>query len=231
MKKISNFFLKDKWLSKILKKNTYTIINPKKKKLEYPINSGFIFSKIDKNKKKIINFFLLNNFKKINSNIIFEKKISNKEKLDCKNIRKAKKKDLKKIQMIASKNLTKSRFNLDKSIKKRDAESIKKAWVSNFFKRKRGDALHVLEIKKEIVGFVLLIFKKKRLIIDLIALSKNQQNKGYGKKLVNQLELIYRNKFSKILVGTQSNNIQSIKFYNKVGFKRIREFVVLHKHL
>ena len=52
MKKISNFFLKDKWLSKILKKNTYTIINPKKN-LEYPINSGFIFSKIDKNKKKI----------------------------------------------------------------------------------------------------------------------------------------------------------------------------------
>ena len=92
MKKTDNFFFKDKWLSKILKKKTYTIINPKKKKLVYPKDSDFIFSKIDKKDKKIINFYLLNDFKKINSNIIFQKKIDNKKELNIKNVRKAKKK-------------------------------------------------------------------------------------------------------------------------------------------
>ena len=71
---------------------------------------------------------------------------------------------------------------------------------------------------------------KKKLIIDLIALSKNYQNKGLGKQLINKLEFIYKNRFNKIIVGTQSNNVQSIKFYNKVGFKKTKELVVLHKH-
>ena len=108
-------------------------------------------------------------------------------------------------------------------------QTSKRLGLITFFK-KRGNALHVILIKKEIVGFVLLLFNKKNLIIDLIALSKNQQNKGIGKILINQLEFIYKNKFKKIIVGTQSNNIQSIKFYKKVGFKKIREFEVLHKH-
>ena len=227
---MDNFFLKDKWLSKILKKKTYTIINPQKKKLIYPRDSDFVFLKINKKDKKIINFYLLNNFKKINTNIIFEKKINDKKRLNDVNLRNAKKKDLKKIQSIAIKSLINSRFNIDKKIKKKDAANIKKAWVNNFFQKKRGNALHVILIKKEIVGFVLLLFNKKNLIIDLIALSKNQQNKGIGKILINQLEFIYKNKFKKIIVGTQSNNIQSIKFYKKVGFKKIREFEVLHKH-
>ena len=227
---MDNFFLKDKWLSKILKKKTYTIINPQKKKLIYPRDSDFVFLKINKKDKKIINFYLLNNFKKINTNIIFEKKINDKKRLNDVNLRNAKKKDLKKIQSIAIKSLINSRFNIDKKIKKKDAANIKKAWVNNFIQKKRGNALHVILIKKEIVGFVLLLFNKKNLIIDLIALSKNQQNKGIGKILINQLEFIYKNKFKKIIVGTQSNNIQSIKFYKKVGFKKIREFEVLHKH-
>ena len=230
MKKMDNFFFKDKWLSKILKKKTYTIINPKKKKLVYPKDSDFIFSKIDKKDKKIVNFYLLNDFKKINSNIIFEKKINNKKELNVENVRKAKKKDLKKIQLIATESLTKSRFNLDKRINKNDAENIKRAWVDNFFKKKRGNALHILLVKKKIAGFVLLLFDKKKLIIDLIALSKNYQNKGLGKQLINKLEFIYKNRFNKIIVGTQSNNVQSIKFYNKVGFKKTKELVVLHKH-
>ena len=81
---------------KNFKKKTYTIINPKKKKLVYPKDSDFIFSKIDKKDKKIVNFYLLNDFKKINSNIIFEKKIDNKKELNVENVRKAKKKRFKK---------------------------------------------------------------------------------------------------------------------------------------
>ena len=63
-------------------------------------------------------------------------------------------------------------MRLDKKIKKKDAANIKKAWVNNFFQKKRGNALHVILIKKEIVGFVLLLFNKKNLIIGTLLMVK-----------------------------------------------------------
>ena len=132
--------------------------------------------------------------------------------------------------MISSKNLTDSRFNVDKLIKNKESKLIKKKWVKNFFLKKRGNALHVIEIKNKILGFVLLIFKKNFLIIDLIAIDKKFQNKGLGKKLIDYIEFFYFKRFKKIIVGTQSNNIQSLKFYKKTGFKKIKEDVIFHKH-
>lgn len=231
MKKINNFFHKDEWLSKILKKNTYSISNPMKKTIIYPEKSEFVFTKINKKKKKVINFFLLNKFKKINSNIIFAKKINPNKNILIEDLRNAFKKDLNKLQKISAKNLIKSRFNIDKRISKKKSETIKKEWVKNFFLKKRGNALLVFEKERKIAGFILLIFKKKDLIIDLIALHKIYQNKGFGKNLINYIEFKYKDKFEKIKVGTQSNNPQSIKFYKKMGFKKIEEFVVLHKHI
>ena len=231
MKKINNFFHKDEWLSKILKKNTYSISNPIKKTIIYPKKSEFVFTKINKKKKKVINFFLLNKFKKINSNIIFAKKINPNKNILIENLRNAFKKDLNKLQKISAKNLIKSRFNIDKRISKKKSETIKKEWVKNFFLKKRGNALLVFEKGRKIAGFILLLFKKKDLIIDLIALHKIYQNKGFGKNLINYIEFKYKDKFEKIKVGTQSNNPQSIKFYKKMGFKKIEEFVVLHKHI
>lgn len=231
MKKINNFFHKDEWLSKILKKNTYSISNPMKKEIIYPKKSEFVFTKINKKKKRVINFFLLNKFKKINSNIIFAKKINPNKNILIEDLRNAFKKDLNKLQKISAKNLIKSRFNIDKRISKKKSETIKKEWVKNFFLKKRGNALLVFEKERKIAGFILLIFKKKDLIIDLIALHKIYQNKGFGKNLINYIEFKYKDKFEKIKVGTQSNNPQSIKFYKKMGFKKIEEFVVLHKHI
>lgn len=231
MKKINNFFHKDEWLSKILKKNTYSISNPMKKTIIYPKKSEFVFTKINKKKKKVINFFLLNKFKKINSNIIFAKKINPNKNILIEDLRNAFKKDLNKLQKISAKNLIKSRFNIDKRISKKKSETIKKEWVKNFFLKKRGNALLVFEKGRKIAGFILLLFKKKDLIIDLIALHKIYQNKGFGKNLINYIEFKYKDKFEKIKVGTQSNNPQSIKFYKKMGFKKIEEFVVLHKHI
>ena len=231
MKKISNFFIKDNWLSKIINKNTYSIVNPSIKNIDYPKKSEFVFTKIEKNKKKLIQYYLLNNFKKINSNIIFEKKIKTKKEPSANSIRLAQKKDCKKIQEISVKSLLKSRFHIDKKINHEVAKNIKKEWIKNFFKKKRGDALFVIEIKKNIVGFVLLIFKKKNMIIDLIAINKENQSKGLGKLLIDYIEYVYRKKFKKILVGTQSNNLQSIKFYKKMGFKVAIEYEVINKHL
>ena len=55
-------------------KKTYTIINPQKKKIDISKGLPTLFFKNKQKRQKIINFYLLNNLKKINTNIIFEKK-------------------------------------------------------------------------------------------------------------------------------------------------------------
>ena len=82
----------------------------------------------------------------------------------------------------------------------REAALIKKNWIQNFFLGKRGDALHVIKIKKKIIGFVLLIFKKKLLIIDLIAIRKKFQIKGYGTNLIKYINSYYINDFNNNLL-------------------------------
>ena len=80
MKKIDNFFHYDKWLSKILKKKTYSILNPSISIINYPKKIDFAYIKVEKNNKKLLEFFVKEKFKKINSNITFEKKIKFKKK-------------------------------------------------------------------------------------------------------------------------------------------------------
>ena len=234
MKKNKNFFKYDSWLSAVLKKKVFFILNPRIKNIKYPKKIDFAYVKINNKKNKIINFFKENKFILINSNITFSKSIKtankNKNNNDKIIFMNAKKKDRKILEYISSNNLIESRFSIDKNFQKREAALIKKKWIQNFFLGKRGDALHVIKIKEKIIGFVLLIYKKKLLIIDLIAIKKKFQSKGYGTNLIKYINSYYINDFNKIIVGTQSNNFLSNNFYKKLGFKKIKEELVLHKH-
>jgi ribosomal protein S18 acetylase RimI-like enzyme len=232
MKKNKNFFKYDGWLSAVLKKKVFFILNPRIKNIKYPKKIDFAYVKINNKKNKIINFFKKNKFILINSNITFSKSIktANKNNNDKIIFMNAKKKDQKILEYISSNNLIESRFSIDKNFQKREAALIKKKWIQNFFLGKRGDALHVIKIKEKIIGFVLLIYKKKLLIIDLIAIKKKFQSKGYGTNLIKYINSYYINDFNKIIVGTQSNNFLSNNFYKKLGFKKIKEELVLHKH-
>jgi ribosomal protein S18 acetylase RimI-like enzyme len=226
--RISNSFAKDKWLSKITDKNSYKCINLNFEERDYPKKIEFLYVKISQFDKKNYLKLKKKKFKYINKSIIFEKKIS-QIKTKISNIRKANIKDKKKIQKIAVENLNSSRFNLDKKIKKK-AGLIKSEWINNFFKKKRGDALYLVEYVNKVAGFVLLLFDKKELIIDLIAIDKKYQNKGLGRTLIKFIEKIYYKKFKTIKVGTQSNNKNSLIFYRKNKFKIIKKELVFHKH-
>lgn len=226
--KISNSFAKDIWLTKVIDKNSYKCTNLNFEEVDYPKKIEFLYIKIGQFDKKNHLKLKKKKFKFINKSIIFEKKISRINKR-ISNIRKANIKDKKKIQKIAIENLNFSRFNLDDKIKKK-AGLIKSEWVNNFFKKKRGDALYLVEYKKKIAGFVLLLFDKKKLIIDLIAIEKKYQNKGLGRKLIEFIEKIYYKKFDTIKVVTQSNNKNSLIFYKNNNFKILKKELIFHKH-
>lgn len=226
--KINKNFIKDKWLSKTIGKQVYLYKNYNNINLNLPKKTQFSYIKINKKEKKKIQIIKKKKFKLINYNITFEKSIT-QSSFHNKNIRLAKIKDKKKIQNIAFNNFNQSRFSLDKELKKK-SKLIKSEWVNNYFKRKRGDALFLIEHNETIAGFVLLIFNKQNLIIDLIAIDSKYQRKGLGIELINFIQSYYYKKFKKIIVGTQLNNKASLKFYKRNKFKILRTEMVFHKH-
>ena len=219
----------DKWLSVQLGYPAYNINN---------IDKSFDFSEYRhkkilisiKSNKKIKNSFLKKNkIKLIEKNLTFSKNFTKKklEKNYFKNIRFANNLDKKNILNIAENSFINSRFFKDKNIKKKLARKIKRNWVLNFFRKKRGEYLIISECKKKVVGFLLILKNKNNYIIDLIAVKKKYQNLGYGTKMIKFLEniVLKRNKV-KIYVSTQSNNKDSIKLYIKNKFKvKYRKYV------
>ena len=219
----------DKWLAVQLGYSAYNINN---------IDKSFDFSEYRhkkilisiKSNKKIKNSFLKKNkIKLIEKNLTFFKN-SKKNKIKknyFKNIRFAKNFDKKKILDIAENSFINSRFFKDKNIKKKIARKIKRNWVLNFFRKKRGEYLIISECNKKVVGFLLILKNKNDYIIDLIAVKKKYQNLGIGTKMIRFLEniVLKRNKV-KIYVSTQSNNKDSIKLYIKNKFKvKYRKYV------
>lgn len=219
----------DKWLSVQLGYPAYNINN---------IDKGFDFSEYRykkilisiKTNKKIKNSFLKKNkIKLIEKNLTFFKG-SKKKKLNknyFENIRFANNLDKKNILDIAENSFINSRFFKDKNIKKKLARKIKRNWVLNFFRKKRGEYLIISECNKKVVGFLLILKNKNDYIIDLIAVKKKYQNLGFGTKMIKFIEniVLKRNKV-KIYVSTQSNNKNSIKLYIKNKFKvKYRNYV------
>jgi ribosomal protein S18 acetylase RimI-like enzyme len=214
---------KDKWLSSQLGYSAYNINNKKEKNLSYlKYRSKNILITIKSN-KKIANLFIKKNkIKLIETNLTFFKNsIKNKFKSNYfDKIRFANILDKKSILDIAENSFVKSRFFKDKHIKKKLAIKIKRNWVLNFFRKKRGEYLIVSEIKKKVVGFLLILKIKEDYIIDLIAVKKKYQNLGMGTKMIEFFEnkVLKHNKV-KIYASTQSNNRDSIKLYLKNKFK------------
>ena len=219
----------DKWLSTQLGHPAYNTNN---------IDKSFSFSKYInkkilisiKSNRKIKNSFLKKNkIKLIEKNLTFIKN-SKKEELEenfFKNIRFANSFDKKQILDIAERSFINSRFFKDKNIQRNLAKKIKRNWVLNFFRKKRGEYLIISNYKKKVVGFLLILKNKNDYIIDLIAVKKNYQNLGFGTKMIKFLEnIVLKRDKVKIYVSTQSNNKDSIKLYIKNKFKvKYRKYV------
>ena len=127
------------------------------------------------------------------------------------------------ILKIAESCFTSSRFHLDPNIDNSIANQIKKEWVRNYIKRKRGNRLIVAVNKKNNLplGFLaeMLMHNTEKIIslIDLIGVDKSHHGKGIGNELISWM---MKNQLSKktntIRVVTQVANIQSIRFYENV---------------
>ncbi len=221
---------KDKWLSNQLGYSAYNINSSNLRNFNFlKFKSKKVLISIKSNKKFKNTFLKRNKINLIENNLTFLKNSKKKiiKNSYFKNIRFANKLDKEKILDIAENSFFNSRFFRDKKIKNNLGRKIKRNWVLNFFKKKRGKYLIVSEFNKKVIGFLLILKKKNNYIIDLIAVKKDYQNLGYGTKMIQFLEnvVLKKNKV-KIYVSTQSDNKDSIKLYIKNKFKvKYRKYV------
>ena len=158
---------------------------------------------------------------------IFKKQIDNYFAI---NIREVNKADRNMVSSLAENSFIYDRFHKDIEIPNNMASDLKKRWVDNFFKGKRGNNLLVSDINGVLAGFILLIENKKEVIIDLIAVNKDYRKLGVAMNLIKESFNIYKENQKNFIVTTQITNIASLNLYQKIGFRIIDTNYVWHWH-
>lgn len=235
-------FYQDKWLSEKIGKNVYQLnisdfseedfLNTWKEfRIDHAKERYLVFSKICTNSLNIFHCLEKNNFKLIDTNLIFElndNKFSEKQQQNNIEICFAEKKYQQDIENIAKDNFLYSRFHLDPLIDDEIANQIKQNWVKNYFFGKRGDQMVLALMNNKPIGFLQLIIKEKTIIIDLIGVDKIVQGRGVASSMIQFAQTNI--KPSCIKVGTQISNLPSINLYQKLGFALNRSDYVFHYH-
>jgi ribosomal protein S18 acetylase RimI-like enzyme len=138
--------------------------------------------------------------------------------------------DQDRVTEIAGTSFGFTRFHLDPRIENAKADRIKAEWAGNFFRGARGDHMVVAETSKGVCGFLQLIAAPGgRLVIDLIAVADGQRRIGAARSMV-ALALRDCPGVETLVVGTQVANIESIRFYERLGFTLTSSHYVLHSH-
>jgi ribosomal protein S18 acetylase RimI-like enzyme len=141
-------------------------------------------------------------------------------------IREARPEDEQSVVAIARSSFKYSRFHLDPSFSREQADLIKAEWSKNFFRGERGDRLLVAEQDGELCGFCLLLIDPGvQATIDLIAVTGGSGNLGYASAMI---EAACSLGVQRIVVGTQAANVPSVRCYEKNGFRLCDAKYVLH---
>ena len=128
-----------------------------------------------------------------------------------------------------------SRFHLDPLVPKNTADLIKREWIGNYIRKKRGERLWVASVDERPAGFLAVIASEslgKRIhTIDLIGVSQDFQKRGVGQALVAFFIDEYKTSSDVLQVGTQATNIPSMRLYQKAGFFIKQTQYVMHMHV
>jgi dTDP-4-amino-4,6-dideoxy-D-galactose acyltransferase len=128
-----------------------------------------------------------------------------------------------------------SRFHLDPRIPNTAANAIKRAWIHSYVQKQRGEQLLAAEMEGSPAGFLAILRAEmqsgSRRIIDLMGVARAAQGRGVGKRLVDFFVSDSLGKCAKLRVGTQVSNTESIRLYERCGFRIIASAYVLHAHI
>ncbi len=134
------------------------------------------------------------------------------------------------VERVARASFTLSRFHLDPRIDSAVADEIKARWAANFFHGRRGDHMVVAQREGELAGFVqLLVAPDGLLIIDLIAVAASHRRRGLAGAMI-RFAAHTCGRVTRLRVGTQASNVESLRMYQKLGFLVTGTAYVVHCH-
>lgn len=124
-----------------------------------------------------------------------------------------------------------NRFHRDPAIPNAIASQIKEAWVTNFFRGKRGDWMVVVEGAEGVCGFLQLLKSDDNTVtIDLIAVAPHRRREGLALAMINFALHHCLDTPTTMRVGTQPANTASLRLYQSMGFQLYTVSFLLHRH-
>jgi ribosomal protein S18 acetylase RimI-like enzyme len=218
----------DVWLEPFLQKPTFRVTESGMALpavlSQYP--QCFISAKIPVQQVDTLHAFFKKQFWVVDTLVDFEQTSLPSESVSSVNCRWATAQDEPAVSKIAETAFQYSRFHQDPAISSVTANTIKREWTLNFFKKQRGDYMVVSRINDFIVGYLLLLQESNKVRIDLIAVDPTVKRQGVARAMcafVNQ-------ELGPMTAGTQLANQASIGLYGSLGFVQQRAHYVLHYH-
>lgn len=145
-------------------------------------------------------------------------------------VRTAETSDCDAVADLARRNFVWSRFHQDPFFDCIKANEIKAQWAENYFSGNRGEHMVVAENEGRLVGFLQLLRSgNDDLVIDLIAVDQRARRNGLAAAMVGYAIQAY-GPIGQLQVGTQAANADSVRFYQKLGFRLMSTNLVLHRH-
>lgn len=133
------------------------------------------------------------------------------------------------VERVTGDNLVTSRFHLDPQIGPERATRLKRAWVGNYFERRRGERLLVAETDQGVGGFLLTLEKGTEGVIDLVGIDPLMRGMGVLGGLLRAW-IDRAPALRRLVVGTQVSNVRSLRAYNRLGFRVCGAAYALHYH-
>lgn len=116
-----------------------------------------------------------------------------------------------------------SRYKLDLRLRQEEFEKLYKIWI-----QKAWESKSILEAP-DMQGMVTYSVEGKSAKIGLIAVSKESQGKGWGKKLMKAAEAKASTLGAKsIEVSTQEANTRACRLYESLGYKLAEKVYIYH---
>ncbi|MSP11132.1 MAG: GNAT family N-acetyltransferase [Pelagibacteraceae bacterium] len=225
--------LKDEWLTSVIGKEAFKLDVNSIDKFEFsdfPSLPALITAKIPVGDLKSCNLLQKLNFSLISTDIQLQRNMELLEMSNL-NIRFAEAKDEIYVEEIANSSFIYDRFHSDSYIKNDIAGKIKSEWVKNYFRNIRGDFMVVTEVNGIVSGFLqLLKDENNSLVIDLIAVKNNVRNMGIARAMVS-FTIANFQAMNSIRVGTQLNNLPSLRLYTKLNFYIKSAYYIFHYHI
>lgn len=121
-----------------------------------------------------------------------------------------------------------SRFKNDPRFSKSEFQDLYKAWINNSFSRTIADDIFLYYSDGRICGLVTYIKRGNLAKVGLFAVSKQDQGKGIGTKLLNRVVQAVGSTAMELVVETQEHNREACRFYSRYGFNITRKESLKH---